>query len=584
MSSLHGKPSDPRSDAPDAGWRRVLSLTIVAVLLLAFTSLYRFNTLGGRFGGFDNDHFVPFAYAKQVQAGEQPLRDFDGLGLQGAWPSLTYETSAWMQRWLGDNLRSEALLSVIAVGVAAALTFLAAASLAPVAWATATTLVSVFVAPTLYNYSKVLMLAAAALTIARYCRRPHTLGVVAGSVLTAVAFLFRHDLAVYVGVGLGLAYLLGSGRPERVRRVCLYVALTLLLLAPSLIWVQYYAGLVQYVRDGLALSAREADRTEMSAWPGFTGLDESGNPVGIVQLFDVEQNGTAWLYYLTRLLPFAAAAFVWVRRGDGEWSGAQPALRRGSRPAVLAIAAMTAFASPLLVRGNIPVRLGDIGPLVSVLAAWTIYQVARWRTGEPLGWRVARSMTALVIIGATALSTASVGVVRNQLGTAGLRHSWRATMLQSQQLWASLSTLPPAAIDQPSPDGPLDISQYINRCTAPADRVVVMSYQPELLPFAGRLFGAGRLSILPAYALDSRQAESLVTRWRHQSVPLAFVEFEEFWSPDSTRSPIVRAYLHERYAEAGSMPVGGDRVLHVFAERARMPSGRFGLGGLPCFR
>jgi len=60
--------------------------TIVAVLLFAFTCLYRFNTLGGRFGGFDNDHFVPFAYAKQVQAGEQPLRDFDGLGLQGAWP------------------------------------------------------------------------------------------------------------------------------------------------------------------------------------------------------------------------------------------------------------------------------------------------------------------------------------------------------------------------------------------------------------------------------------------------------------------------------------------------------------------
>jgi hypothetical protein len=51
-----------------------------------FTGLYRFNTLGGTYGGFENDHFVPFAYAKQVQAGDQPLRDFSGLGLQGAWP------------------------------------------------------------------------------------------------------------------------------------------------------------------------------------------------------------------------------------------------------------------------------------------------------------------------------------------------------------------------------------------------------------------------------------------------------------------------------------------------------------------
>ena len=569
-------PQHTPPETAGAGWRRARARTIVAVLLFGFTCLYRFNTLGGRFGGFDNDHFVPFAYAKQVQAGEQPLRDFDGLGLQGAWPSLTYETSALTQRWFGDNLRSEALLTVTAVGVAAALTFLAAASITPVTWAAAATLVSVFVAPTLYNYPKVLMLSAAALTIARYCGRPHAVGVVVGSVVTAVAFLFRHDLAVYAGVGLLLAYVGGSARQERVQRTFLYVALTVLLLAPSLFWVQRYAGLVQYVRDGIALSEDEAERTELAVWPRFTQRDESGNAVGIMQFFAVEQNGTAWLYYLTRLLPFAAAGFVWLRRAESE---SPP-----PRTAVLAIAAMTAFASPLMIRGNVAVRLGDIGPLVAVLAAWTSHEVARWRTGESFAWRTARSIAIVVIVGVTALSTASVGFVWNQLGTAGLRHSWRATVNQSQQLWTYLSTLPGAAIDQPSPEGPLDISQYINRCTAPAERVVMMTYQPELLSFAGRLFGAGRLSILPDYALDSRQEQSLVSRWRGQSVPLAFVEFQEFWSPDSASTPVVRAYLHERYADVASMPVGSDRVLHVFAERARTPAGTFGPKGLPCFR
>ena len=195
--------------------------------------------------------------------------------------------------------------------------------MAPVGWAVAATLVSVFVAPTLYNYPKVLILSAAALTIARYCRRPHVLGVVAGSVLTAVAFLFRHDLAVYAGVGLLPAYVIGSHRTERVRRACMYVALTVVLLAPSLVWVQRYAGLVQYVRDGLALSADEAERTDLSSWPRFTRLDESGNAVGIMQFFAVEQNGTAWLYYVTRLLPFAAVALVWVRRAESESAGAR---------------------------------------------------------------------------------------------------------------------------------------------------------------------------------------------------------------------------------------------------------------------
>jgi hypothetical protein len=422
----------------------------------------------------------------------------------------------------------------------------------------------------------VLFLSAAALTIARYCRRPQVLGAVAGSVLTAIAFLYRHDLAVYAGVGLLLAYVIGSGRSDRVRHASLYVALTVLLLAPSLIWVQRYAGLVQYVRDGVALSEDEAERTQLSGWPRFTRLDESGNAVGITQFFSVERNGTAWLYSLTRLLPFAAAAVVWLRRPDSESAGA--------RSAVLSIAAMTAFASPLLVRGNVPVRLGDIGPLVAVLAAWTSHQAARWQTGEAPWWRVARSIVMVVIVAATALSAASVGFVWDQLGTAGLRHSWRLTLNQSLQLWTNLSRLPAAAIDEASPEGPLDISQYINRCTAPADRIVVMSYQPELLPFAGRLFGAGRLSVLPDYALDSRQEQSLVARWRGQSAPLAFVEFQEFWSSERTSAPIVHDYLHERYADVGSMPVGGDRVLHVFAERSRMPVGTFGPGGLPCFR
>lgn len=399
---------------------------------------------------------------------------------------------------------------------------------------------------------------------------------VAGSVLTAVAFLFRHDLAVYAGVGLLVAYLIGSGRSDRVTRTSLYVALTVLLLAPSLIWVQRHAGLVQYVRDGAALSEQEAERTELSRWPRFTRLDETGHAVGTTQFFTLEQNGMAWLYSLTRLLPFAAAAIVWVRRGASESAGV--------RTAILAVAGMTAFASPLLIRGNVAVRLGDIGPLAAVLGAWTIHQVASWRTDEPLVWRAARSIVMLAIVGATALATASVGFVWDQLGTAGLRRSWRVTVSQSLQLWASLSTLPAAAIEQPSPVSPLDIAQYINRCTAHTDRVVLMTYQPELLPYAGRLFGAGRLSILPRYALDSRQEQSLVSRWRGQSVPLAFVEFEEFWSADSPRTPIVRAYLHERYADVGRMPAGGDRVLHVFAERARTPSGAFGPAGLPCFR
>ena len=64
---------------------RRIAVIVVAVLLFGWVFLFRFNTLGGAFAGFDNDHFLYFALAKQVQAGEQPLRDFQD-GVHGARP------------------------------------------------------------------------------------------------------------------------------------------------------------------------------------------------------------------------------------------------------------------------------------------------------------------------------------------------------------------------------------------------------------------------------------------------------------------------------------------------------------------
>ena len=101
---------------------RTHRLVLLSIVLAVFVALYRFNTLGDSLGGFDDDHFVPLAYAKQVQAGEQPLRDFTGLGLQGVWPSLTYEASALAQSWWGNNLRSEALLTVAGLTVGTVVT------------------------------------------------------------------------------------------------------------------------------------------------------------------------------------------------------------------------------------------------------------------------------------------------------------------------------------------------------------------------------------------------------------------------------------------------------------------------------
>ena len=139
-------------------------VAIVAALLFLFVACYRFNTLGGALGGFDTDPLRPVSLATQVEAGERLLRDFLD-GVQGAPPALTYDLSALAQRTLGDNLRSEAILTVVGVAVAAAVTFVAATYVAPWPVALVAATFSALLSPKLYGYPKVLVLAVACLLL-----------------------------------------------------------------------------------------------------------------------------------------------------------------------------------------------------------------------------------------------------------------------------------------------------------------------------------------------------------------------------------------------------------------------------------
>jgi hypothetical protein len=549
---------------------------LLAALLGLFAFVYQFNTLGGTLGGLKNDHFVPFAYAKQVQAGEQVLVDFDGLGLQGAWPSLTYEVSAFAQKRFGSNLRTEALLCVGALAFSVALTFVAASLLAPMGWAFLATLVSLFVAPALYNYPKVLVLSSTALLIGLYARKPSRQLLIVGAGLTAVAFLFRHDLAAYAAVGLLLCFAVSAHWRHALGSALAYGAITLSLLTPSLWYVQRHEGLIRYFQDGLRLSVREADRTELNEWPRFHLPPRDGAFAGgLGAFFDLEENAVAWLYYVARVLPLAAVFVVWRAAPDSR--------RPVVSGAVIAISGMMAFSVPLLVRGNVAARLGDVGPLLAVGLAVVCHALATSAMRGAGGRRIVGLALLVPLVAATVLSVATVGIVWRQLGTSGLRLSLEDVRLRASKLSRELESLPQEALVQPAESEYQRVAQYLNQCTAPSDRVVGMTYEPQLLPLAGRLFGGGRLSIIPAYALDDRQQRAVVHRWERQDVPLALVEFTEFFDPASQVAPIVRDYLLANYEEAGQMSLGVDRPLHVFVRRgAHRVSTRD--DGLPCLR
>lgn len=549
-----------------ADYRPRIVLT-VAALLFVFVAVYRFNTLGGALGGFDNDHFLHFILAKQVQAGEQPLRDFLDLGMQGARPSLTYELSALAQQIGGNTLRSEALLTVLGVAAGAAVTMLAASHLAPWPIALPLTVLSVLTSPKLYGYPKVVVLATAAYLIARHAVQPAWTWIAAMAACAAAAFLFRHDYAVYCAIGFVTVIAASAQWPvgRRIGGVAALGALTGALLAPSLWWVEQYVGLQAYVQNALEMSRREAQRTDLPwpvlTWPGFDSIG---------QVFEQEANAEAWLYYLFLLTPVLGVllAVAALRRGGSRVEGTPAAL--------LALSLMTFALAVFFLRGSLEARFGDLAAPLAVLAAG-LAAIPIEPSFRGAAQRVLGGTVALALLAPTALAIWSLQSVRTELDRSGLSRSPLAVARQGQRVFAEMGRLPAGLRGgDASPSG--RAAAYLRVCTGEGDRVMVVGYAPEVIALSERPFAGGRSIFLPGFYEHERYGLYLLDRLARQSVPLILAETEPYYAA----FPRLPDHLRSKYVEAGTIPIDGGVQLRILARRG--PSrGAYGPGKWPCF-
>ena len=541
--------------------RRVV-VFVVAVLLFGWVFLYRFNTLGGAFGGFDNDHFLYFALAKQVQAGEQPLRDFQDA-MHGAWPSLTYEVSAAAQRYIGDSLRSEALLTVSGVALGAAVGFVAGTAVAPWPLAFITALLSALLAPKLYGYPKVLVMAVAAWLIVGTRGLPTWRRTAAMSAWTAAAFLFRHDYAVYCAVGFGALFVVSATTAwrDRLVRGLGYVALTAILLAPSMWWIQRYVGVTEYVRNALEMSRSEYLRTRMG-WPALS-LDEVRSAIGV---FDSDNNAAVWIYYLFLGLPVLAAGIAARRliRDDHRETGA---------PAFVALSLMAAALWYSFLRGNVGARLGEMGPPIAVLAAWLLsLAFARER---PWPRQLLTGLSALVVLIVTVSCIWRLGSVTGELRTSRLLEP-QDTFARTAEISEDLAGMP-RTLREGEAAGRMQASDYLFRCTKPTDRVIAFGYYADVLAFSDRRFAGGRVTFVVSYYMDPRYTRETIARLQSQSVPIVLTGP----SLDHDGYRPFADYIRAHYDNHGEV-MSSQGPLRVWTRHGSSgtPSGP---NGLPCF-
>jgi hypothetical protein len=382
------------------------------------------------------------------------------------------------------------------------------------------------------------------------------------SMWTAIAFLFRHDYSVYCAVGfLAVIVLAGdTAWPVRIARGIAFGLITVLLLTPSLWWVQRYRGIDEYVRNSLEMSRNEYERTQIG-WPGIT-FDGTLSPFA---LFATDENAEAWIYYVFLAMPVLVVATVaWRWRAQRD-AGTQTA-------ALVSLSLMTAALSYSFLRGNLSGRFGDVAPPMAVLAAWLLFMSTSGRR-SPWGWLT--GTVAIVVLAVTTLCASRTGSVVSELRTSRLLEP-HLTLARAFQISGELAAMPRSLRESQAADR-MQAADYVYRCTLPTDRVLVVGYYTDVLPFAERRFAGGRPAFVVGFYADDRYMHETIARLESQSVPIVLggveVEWQEFH--------LLGDYLHARYEKVGEVS-STEGPLRVFVRRGRTgaPSGP---NGLPCF-
>ena len=236
----------------------------LALIVFLATFVVRFLSLE-----LDNDHFRMITQGRQVAAyGELPFRDFVDPGI-----FLQILASAAAQALFGYNVLGEALLTVFFLALSAALTFVLASRAsrsASIGLVAAVLFVAMFTR--LYQYHLAFLPVLGLFVCWRYVDRRTVYRLVVMGLVTAIAFLFRHDLGVYLALAATAVLVVThwtDGFRILLRRLGLYATFAAIPLVPFFAFLQANGGIHEYFRSGLEYTRSEASRQDAFTPPTF---------------------------------------------------------------------------------------------------------------------------------------------------------------------------------------------------------------------------------------------------------------------------------------------------------------------------
>lgn len=281
---------------------------VVGGLIFAACFIFRLTT-----ANFTNDDYLHLSMARQVLAGDLPLRDFIDPG-----EPLFYYSSAAFQVLVSHSLLGEAVLDALCLSIGYALAYFLSFHLTgSLAISGLCAAAGVLSYPRLYSYPKIFLYVLALVLIWRYVDTRRDRALVWIGVVAALAFLFRHDHGLYVACAVLATLLLThwrGGAGVWIHKLFIVGGTASIVLLPYLFYVQAYKGVVLYLRTTIETSRAEHDRT-VGSYPTFDFGQASSPPARVNILWaasvtDAEREALAAHYRLS------SAAY----QGGSTWS------------------------------------------------------------------------------------------------------------------------------------------------------------------------------------------------------------------------------------------------------------------------
>jgi hypothetical protein len=536
--------------------RSRLAVAAAAVGAGGVAIVWRFLT----FSGFNNDHYVHLARAQQMLLGEWPVRDFTDPGMP-----LMYAVHAAARGVFGSALGVEWALVATAFGIGAACTLIAATRLSgSLGIALVATALEILIYPRSFGYPKILLYSVAALVIISMARRVTVGTLAAGAAMTVVAFLFRHDHGLFIGLACLTAAIVASraeGARITLRRGATFAALVVLLLLPWLLFVQAYQGLGSYVASAISFSEGEAVGNALREVPRLR-LDDLTSG----------RNALGWLFYLFHALPAAAILMLVRRTVPDAWPG--------ETTVVAAMAVMALPVNVTFLRGNLDGRVPDAIVPAALLASWLLGRAVRAR-----GSRVVMMTAAGVLVAVSAWAIARIGDVQENFTKTEVLRGPGIAQQRAADLWDRFRRPVPERDHVPSryAQALLPFIDYVGRCTARQDRLLVTWLFPEINVMADRGFAGGHVSFQPFLYTSEIEQTRTIDRLKKQSVP--FVVSARRWHPElKAQMGTLFAYLEQRFEPMVHVPVPETDGVDVLIERGRNASRVDAATGWPCFQ